>query len=201
MVIVGYATSSTTGAVSALYMNDFSVQQTTIVDITTIFRTRNTCTNNAQPYCLSTTSNWGIRIEGNVDTVVETLKQKLKVSNWAEPDYSIEDQVSPTPRPIAITANLTISGVVQGKTYSILRFDSYSDVPASSFATSTRIAWKYCFTAPATGTYTLTISGLMSDKSYFYRTINKNICTPINPPSVKPTKRYVGDLFLKYCIL
>ena len=167
MIIIGYETTST-GAISALYWNDFSQNQITKVNVGNLFKTRNTCTDTTQPYCLPLNYNYGIRLEGNNDA---TLSHSLKVSSWSEPDYSSEDQVSPKPAPILLSANLTISGVIQGNRYSISRYDrlDYS---------TTQLSKIYCFAASSNGTYTFMLPDtLLSNQSYFFRTKMNNTCT------------------------
>ena len=181
MTIIGYD-SATSGTVSYVYWNDFSQQKTTKVSVSGLFKTRSTCTDSAQSFCLPLNTNFAIRIEGNQDSNGETLRAKLSVSSWTEPDYSSEDQVSPKPAPIQLASNLTISGVTKGYQYAILRFDDYSIVPVSNFGKSTQKAKQYCFTAPADGIVNVVVPDkLLSNQSYFFRIVLNNTCTPSAP--------------------
>jgi len=176
MIIIGYD-STTSGTVSYVYWNDFSQQATTKVSVSGLFKTRSTCTDSAQIFCLPLNTNFAIRLEGNQDSNGETLRAKLSVSSWTEPDYSSEDQVSPKPAPISLASNLTISGVTKGSQYAILRFDDYSIVPTSNFGNSTRIAKQYCFTAPADGIVNVVVPDkLLSNQSYFFRIVRNSTC-------------------------
>eukprot|EP00808_Paulinella_micropora_P022312 g68719.t1 len=189
MIIVGYD-STTVGTVSAIYWNDFSNQQTTRVDVANLFKTRSSCVDPVQAYCLPVNVNYGIRLEGNTDTNQETLRTMLTVSSWLEPDYSSEDQVTPKPAPIALTSTLTILGVVQSTRYAILRFDDYTNVPTSAFAKSSKIARQYCFTPSVSGRFDFVVPDiLLSNQSYFFRTvINSTLCptSPSTSPSRSP---------------
>jgi len=173
MIIIGYE-KSTTNAISALYWNDFTSNQTTRVDVTHLFQTRTTCTNTTQPCCLPLNYNYGIRIQGNTedDPSTTNLSQSLKVNSWYEPDYSSEDQVSPKPAPVSLVGTLTIRGVIQGTRYSILRYDRMD-----FSATSTASSKEYCFTASTNGTFTFVVPDtLLSNQSYFFRTKMNNSC-------------------------
>jgi len=172
MPIVGYDASSA-GKVSAVYHVDFYIRDYTITTTAELFATRKECTQTKTPvqpydYCLPEDVDYGILVSGNIDKNKETFRTLLEMDRWNEPDWGAEDKLHE--KPVAMSVKAHISGLTAGKKYSVLRFDDPRSIPSSNFLAGSYDE-KYDFVATSSD-YTMSIPDtIMSDGSYFFRTV------------------------------
>jgi hypothetical protein len=191
ITVLGYATDSS-GNINTLYYNDHYVMYTLSLDCTSqkCFKTRKQCTPNDdiynQPYSLCIPNLTNVKnenfnalvITGNKDPLKNLYPVNLKISESYEPDNNVAEDGLNEP-PIPIHYNAIISGLTQGKTYILLRFDSAESVPSNGQFVTGKWSKKYTFLSNTT-LYTITeqtksddssVGSMMSNGTYFFRCV------------------------------
>jgi hypothetical protein len=124
---------------SAAYVRAFS----------TLYDTRAMNNNGAvYEYCIPEDVDYGTAVTGIRDDDAVTRPVRLSVNRWDEPN------VSQGQSPVTLTATVTIGSLVPNKSYCLLRYDNYQNVPTKNFPSSA-FSVKQTFTASAdTKTFT-----------------------------------------------
>eukprot|EP00935_MAST-01C_sp_MAST-1C-sp1_P001425 g1425.t1 len=119
------------------FFNDLHSNVTQQVALSSFVRNRKECGKGSQSsgvdytFCLPKKVDYGLAFDGNADKFGVLLPATMKVSSWTEPDYSKEDGRHELP--VELEANVTVSGLVSGQRYALLRFDDHTKVPDSFF--------------------------------------------------------------------
>jgi len=172
MPILGYDADSS-GKVTALYYDDLWSTAVRKLANPGDVKTRSGCSQSSTPkqpfgYCLPQAYDSGVAITGIVDKAGETYRTQIDVGRWDEPDWGAEDKVHD--KPVPMTPSAKISGLDAGVAYHLLRFDEAVAVPSSNFIAG---SWAVKVDFVASGPeHTLdNLDSIMSDGTYFYRTV------------------------------
>jgi hypothetical protein len=92
-------------------------------------------------YYIPQDDDYGCAVTGIADRGHETAPVRLSVDRWDEPDVVAGEKA------VVMHANLTVSSLAQGKSYSLLRYDDYHKVPDTAFLTKGGYTWRHKFTA------------------------------------------------------
>jgi hypothetical protein len=129
----------------------------------TMYATRFEVANGLYAYYIPQDEDYGCAVTGIVDVYHETVPVKLGVDRWDEPDVVAGEKA------VTMHATLTITSLVSGKRYSLLRYDDYRKVPAAAFLAQGGYVRQHRFMA--TGS-TQTISDtFMSNACVIYRCV------------------------------
>ena len=161
----------------SLVFNDLHSNVSLHEDLDTFVATRAEC-RRALPwgkrfaYCLPAKINYGLRVHGNVDPDGVLLRARLRMDDWNEPDYSVEDGKGEAPT--LLSASVLVSQLRPGALYSLLKYTDAALVPASNFlANITRgCVSRVDFTATSSGTYQRRVA-FMSNATVIYRVVNR----------------------------
>jgi hypothetical protein len=94
-----------------------------------ISATRASCAySSTQGGCIPVNVDYGIAVTGIVDPQHVTLPVSLSVAGDSEPN------VSEGASPAEMTGNVTVSGLTAGQSYTLLRYDDYTQVPTNASA-------------------------------------------------------------------
>lgn len=166
--MVGYEADD--GVVSAVYFNDLHTNGTTRADVSSFVTTRKQCNEDKRfgpgAFCLPRKYDYGIAVNGNLDTEGVLLPVRLEMDSWTEPDYSKEDEQEQVP--VMLSASVTASGLTLGTRYAMLRFDDPKSVPAQGFLNAPYVA-KTEF--KATGHTWTQKATFMSNSTIFFRCV------------------------------
>jgi len=176
MPIVGYKTDSS-GDVDGLYHYDLYLNYLSLTSGANLHATRKECKQKESPvqpfdYCLPDDYDYAISVHGVKDPKGELYRTKLVAPTWWEPDYSEEDKLHETP--VEFVFQAVISGLTKGDTYTILRFDSPDAVPSRGDFKAGSYGQHKTFEASGS-THTLDLHPIMSDGTFFYRTIKGSV--------------------------
>ncbi len=171
MPIVGYKKDSA-GKILGLFYNDLY--------ITTgpLYRTPATECLVTPPvdlphfYCIPTGPIYAIALQGNVDTENVTERMKIIIKDEDEPDWGVEDKLNEAPIKMNISGQIV--GLTPGSNYTILRFESPSQVPTSKFVESMKWTKSWQFTATSNIYDAVDFDTFMSNSSIFYRVVEFN---------------------------
>jgi hypothetical protein len=172
MPFLGYEADKS-GKITAMYYDDLYSTEVRTLDNPSDVTTRKQCSTSSTPkqpfdYCVPSQYDSGVSITGIVDRAEETYRTMLDVGRWDEPDWGAEDKLHQ--KPVEMYPSAKISGLEAGQAYHLLRFDEAGAVPASNFIAG---SWAVKVDFVASGTeHTLTgLDSIMSDGTYFYRTV------------------------------
>lgn len=113
-------------------------------------------------YCIPRDVDGGVAVLGIRDDSGTARRVQLKVNYWNEPN------VTKGAAPITMTGTIQVSGLTVGKSYALLRYDNYKNVPTANFLSSP-FTKKTVFKATAS-TKTLT-DYFMSNAVVIYRCV------------------------------
>jgi len=180
MPIVGYETNSAGTAVDVVYFNDLYLNQTRTVNRYTstgaknayFLSSRSTCvtSNPKQPYdyCMPNDHVYAILLKGIAgDSLVQPAT--LDVGDWTEPDWGAEDNLHQ--KPITFQVSLTVSDLIVGRQYSVLRFNDVTAMPTSGDFFASSYTAKYDFVANATTQRLLKFAAVRSDSTAYFRVL------------------------------
>lgn len=189
MPIVGYRLSSSK-VVKGLWLSTLYEKNLQLVER---FETREECTSeeasDPSVWCIPKAENFAIALTGIKDTKKETLRTRLVMPSWTEPDWSEVDGLDETPVPFTVDA--VVSGLSVGKRYSILRFSSLASLPSSDFLKSRKYTKRKDFTATATKMTFSKLDTFSSNSTMFFRTVRNTdpVPTTRRPTTRRPTTR------------
>ena len=189
MPIVGYQKDSVTDDTIGLWLNDLWSPQSRLI---TSIANRKQCTmatdeGNPYDYCIPKDQNFAIAFLGVTDTSKETMRMKLIMPSWTEPDWGAVDGVND--KPVSFTVKAIVYGLTVGRQYSILRFSSLETLPSSGFLKA-KFTKRFDFTATSASMTFSALDTFLSNSTMFYRTVTNTEATPkppANPSTVKPT--------------
>lgn len=113
-------------------------------------------------YCIPKRVDRGCAVTGIKDSSGAARPVSLKLNRWDEPN------ITKGAAPAQLTATIQMRSLVAGKSYALLRYDDYRQVPTSGYLSSA-FSKKTVFTASGS-TKTLT-DYFMSDKIVIYRCV------------------------------
>ena len=123
---------------SSVWFNDLYSNTSIKADLSSFITNRTQCNRPVRfgpgSFCLPDNVNYGMVVTGNKDLDQVLLPVKLAMSSWTEPDYSKEDQQHQAPT--TLSATVTVSELIPGTRYALLRFDHVDDVPIRNFLNS-----------------------------------------------------------------
>ncbi|MDR3741807.1 MAG: hypothetical protein P4L40_22535, partial [Terracidiphilus sp.] len=123
------------GAVTSLTYNDLYLPTPRTVSVSSGVKSRAACSASTlvQPfdYCIPSGTDYALAITGINDPLKETFPTSLDVGSWSEPDWGSEDSYHTPYPPAVFTPTATVSGLTVGNSYSLLRFDGASSLPAA----------------------------------------------------------------------
>lgn len=125
----------------------------------------------APPYSLpDKVKNYGLTVSGVIDHDGETLPVHIATNkNYEHP--SMKDGSNKRPAPEKLTLTITVDGIQSGQKYNLYRYDSFSDVPNSSFnAKHSQATKSWQINTTSGSTYTLTET-IQSDETRIYRAV------------------------------
>jgi hypothetical protein len=120
--------------------------------------------NGNYPYYLPLETDYGCAVTGIVDPHHETVPVHLSVDRWWDEPDLIAGQ-----KPVTLHGTLTITSLIPGRTYRLLRYDAYTKVPTSGFLAAGGYTRELKFTATST-TQTFTDS-FASNGCVIYRCV------------------------------
>jgi hypothetical protein len=114
-----------------LYFNDGYEPYALSRRFSTFYDTRSMKHNCAKnEYCVPQNVDYGCAVTGIRDDSGTALPVRLTLNRWTEPDL-IKGE-----RPVTLKAVVTVTSLVKGKTYALLRYDNYRNVPTKNFLSS-----------------------------------------------------------------
>lgn len=117
-------------------------------------------------YCIPRNIDYGAAVTGIKDSSGKARRVIVKVNRWSEPN------VGKGVPPVLLTATVKVYGLTVGKSYALLRYDDYRQVPTSNYLSSAYTA-KTVFKAAKSGQ--IFSDQFMSDDCVIYR------CVPTTP--------------------
>lgn len=118
--------------------------------------------------CISVNAGYAIAITGIKDANSASVRIKLAIDRADEPN------VSQGAAPVSLTGTVTVSGLVKGKKYRLLRYDSIAKVPVSggpSVFASAAADTKLDFIAPGTSWTYVDPRKIISNGVAYYRCV------------------------------
>jgi len=113
-------------------------------------------------YCIPKQVDYGCAVTGIKDVNQETYPVRLSVDDWEEPNITLGEA------PKTLNATIQVDGLSVGRSYLLLRYDDYRNVPSGNFRESSFDSSREF--VPETGTYYLS-DQFMSDEVVIYRCI------------------------------
>jgi hypothetical protein len=96
-----------------------------------IYDTRSMNGNGARyEYCIPRDVDRGCAVTGIKDTSGTARRVYLKVNRWDEPN------ISKGALPVVLTGTIKVTGLTPGKSYALLRYNNYKNVPTSNYLNS-----------------------------------------------------------------
>jgi hypothetical protein len=128
-----------------LFYDNFSLK-TISRSFSSLPATRTQANQGSHEYYLPQQVDYGVAVTGIVDPNHETVPVQLSINRSSEPDPFAK----PPPQPVTLKGTLTISSLVPGQSYTLLRYDDPTKVPDSHFLAAGGYASEQQFTATAT---------------------------------------------------
>lgn len=171
--VVGVRTApADTGGLSGrdrlILHNNFS-RETIERPVDTLFATREACCSSVEGGgCIPKKRIFALVIKGIIDPARVTFPVRITVERWDEPNVSLGAD------PAQMKASVTVSGLNKGRTYALLRYNGFQDVPSNG-GVSEYLASKYARkTEFIAGKDTFTgrdLEPFRSDGCVFYRCV------------------------------
>jgi hypothetical protein len=128
-----------------------------------IWDTRSMMGNGAtNTYCIPRDVDYAVAVTGIKDVDHVTKPVQLTINRWDEPNVSIGES------PATITATIKIDSLVIGENYALLRYNTFSSVPAAHFSEAGTYSTQY-FTA--TAKQQIFTASFLSNSCAFYRCV------------------------------
>ena len=149
--------------------------------VSTFGTTRAQCTRDLlSGGCAPLGTDYGVAVVGNADANRVCLKVRLDLDRNSEPNYSPVDKNDDdeyrtvAEKPVLMNGRVTVSGLVRGKTYRLMRYNSPAAVPVKGTAADfIRSSYNSYTDFKATGPTYIKNDTFMSNGTIFYRCVLK----------------------------
>ena len=139
-------------------------------------------------YALPTVHNYGCAVTGIKDLDGETYPVSLQINSWKEPNVSIGESA------VQLSGTGLINSLVSGKTYILLCYDDYKNVPERNFSDSDYSSIMSFVASEETYSFAF---NFMSDGVTIFRCVESDIKTlfsPVNFSGHKEVNRSLSQL-------